>query len=76
MPHLTTNPLDWAYDDVLTEEIFKALEQDTGPSFVFTVSVQPHGPIPRRSSTPTRASPDRGGERGRQNGLEYYINQL
>lgn len=77
MPHLTTNPLDWANDDVLTEEIFKALEQDTGPSFVFTVSVQPHGPYPETVIDPDQSITMTGEENEAiKNGLEYYINQL
>lgn len=77
MPHLTTNPLDWADDSVLTEEILKALRTDTGPSFVFTVSVQPHGRYPETVIDPDQTITMSGEENEMvKNGLEYYINQL
>ncbi len=40
----TKNSLSWTKDDVLPGEIMSALESTEGSDFVFTVSVQGHGP--------------------------------
>ena len=37
----------WAKDDCLPDEIFKALDYDEKPDFVFTISVQGHGRYPQ-----------------------------
>ncbi len=52
MNNLTFNSLSWTRDDVLTDEIITALDSTDGEDFVFTVSVQGHGPYP------TTVSPD------------------
>ena len=46
MHDVERNPLGWAKDSVLTEEILKALCSTEGRDLVFTVSVQPHGKYP------------------------------
>ena len=40
------NPLGWAKDKVLEDEILKALKATDTQDFVFAVSVQPHGKYP------------------------------
>lgn len=46
MNHVVKTPKNWAKDQVLTEQIFAALEADAERDFVFTVSVQGHGKYP------------------------------
>lgn len=41
-----TTPLGWAKDDILTEQILKALNSTEGQDFVYTISVQGHGAYP------------------------------
>ena len=46
MQNVTYNPLGWAKDTVLTDEIMKCLMHTESEDFVFAVSVQPHGKYP------------------------------
>lgn len=46
MQNVIYNPLGWAKDAVLTDEIMKCLHSTSGTDFVFAVSVQPHGKYP------------------------------
>ena len=46
MTGVTYNPLGWAKDTVLTQEIRACLDSTPGRDFVFAVSVQPHGKYP------------------------------
>lgn len=41
-----TTPLGWAKDNILTEQIMKALNSTEGQDFVYTISVQGHGAYP------------------------------
>ena len=41
-----TTPLGWAKDNILTEQIVKALNSTEGQDFVYTISVQGHGAYP------------------------------
>ena len=43
MENVEYNPIGWAKDYVLTEEIVKALDSTQGPSFVFAITVQGQG---------------------------------
>lgn len=43
MENVEYNPIGWAKDDVLTEEIIKALNSTRGQNFVFAITVQGHG---------------------------------
>lgn len=47
MEHLTYNPLGWAHDDVLVEEILNVLNSTQNPDYVYTISVQGHGKYPQ-----------------------------
>ncbi len=46
MENVEKNPTGWAKDNVLIEEIFKALNSTQERDFVYAVSVQPHGQYP------------------------------
>lgn len=41
-----TTPLGWAKDNILTEQIMKALNSTEGQDFIYTISVQGHGAYP------------------------------
>ena len=43
-------PNGWAKDDVLTEQVVKALNSTPGQDFVFTISVQAHGRYPQEAT--------------------------
>ena len=47
MPHIEYNPIGWAKDAALTEEILKALDSTEGQDFIFTITVQGHGKYQR-----------------------------
>lgn len=71
------NPLSWAKDTVLTEEILKALKSTTGKDLVFTVSVQPHGKYPTEPIEGAKTISVYGMEdEARKNGFEYYLHEL
>jgi phosphoglycerol transferase MdoB-like AlkP superfamily enzyme len=74
----------WPKDDILTEEILKALSSTEGPDFISTISVQGHGKYPP-NKLPDEYEPsitaefiDGTIEGGLSdiNALIYYINQL
>lgn len=44
-------PMNWAKDEVLTEEIQKAMQSTENPDFVYAVSVQGHGSYPSSLET-------------------------
>lgn len=71
------NPLGWAKDEILTDEILKALEATEEQDFILTVSVQPHGKYPKEvlEGAPTIAATGFTDE-GRQTGFEFYLGQL
>lgn len=47
MEHVEYNPIGWAKDYVLTEEIMKALNSTKGTNFIFAITVQGHGKYQR-----------------------------
>ncbi len=47
MLHFERTRTGWAKDNCLPEEIFKAIDCDEEPDFVFTISVQGHGKYPK-----------------------------
>ena len=47
MGNIEYNPIGWAKDYVLTEEIIKALDCEEGQRFVFAITVQGHGKYQR-----------------------------
>lgn len=77
MHDLVYNPLQWAKDECLTQEILKALRSTKGRDLVFTVSVQPHGKYPTEPLTEDGIISVQGMEdEARRNGFEYYLGQL
>ena len=55
MQNVEQNPLDWAKDAVLTQEILKALDSTEGQDFVFAISVQGHGKYPLTQIDPSQS---------------------
>lgn len=47
MENITYNPLGWANDDVLIEEILKAMDSTKEKDYIYTISVQGHGKYPQ-----------------------------
>ncbi|MBQ3064793.1 MAG: sulfatase-like hydrolase/transferase [Clostridia bacterium] len=54
MQNVEYNPLGWAKDIVLTEEIMACLANTESQDFVFAVSVQPHGKYPDNDTSDIR----------------------
>ncbi len=79
MRNITRNPLGWAHDSMLTEEIMSALDSTDAADFVFAVSVQGHGRYPEEPFGVDDA--DTIDVFGSANEVEYsqyryYVNQL
>jgi phosphoglycerol transferase MdoB-like AlkP superfamily enzyme len=49
MNNVFYNPIGWAKDHVLTEQIMKALSADDSRNFIYTITVQPHGKYPSKA---------------------------
>ena len=47
MEHVEYNPIGWTKDNVLTEEIIRALDSTQGQDFAFAITVQGHGKYQR-----------------------------
>lgn len=76
MSDIERNPLGWAKDDMLTEEILLCLDSSEGNDFVYTISVQAHGKYPQ---TPVSKNDIKVSEYINDleiDGFEYYVNQL
>ena len=77
MENVKENPIGWAEDAVLTEEILKAMDATKGEDFVYTISVQAHGKYP---AEPVEGAPTIAVEgiedEAMKNGFEYYLGQL
>jgi phosphoglycerol transferase MdoB-like AlkP superfamily enzyme len=79
------NYLGWAKDQVLTDEIMKALSAKNTRDFIYTITVQSHGKYPKLNSVDqlikvipkgeAQENLDKREESHRQR-LEYYVNQL
>lgn len=72
------NPLGWARDSLLTEEILASLASTEGPDYVYTVSVQGHGGYPSQPFDTTLPIRVTGGLSFEDElaAWEYYVNQL
>jgi len=71
------NPIGWAKDGVLTDEIMKALAYTAGPDFIYAISVQGHGKYPGEVIDETQQITIRGIEVEKElNAFEYFVNQL
>lgn len=76
MEDVTFNPIGWAKDDVLTDEILKAMDSTKGRDFVYTVSVQPHGRYPTEVIDNGTISVEGLESEEEDNAFTYFINQL
>ena len=77
MSNLEYNPLGWAKDTVLTEEILKCLRSDEKKDLVFTVSVQPHGKYPTELTEEMQSIAVSGMEdEARAAGFSYFLHEL
>lgn len=77
MLRVERNPLGWAKDAPLTEEILKALDSTPGQDMVYTVSVQPHGKYPTEVLDPDQPISVVGELEGiNPISFEYYVNQI
>lgn len=47
MKNITYNPIGWAKDQVLIEQIINALDSTEGQDYIYTISVQGHGKYPK-----------------------------
>ena len=70
------NPLGWAKDTVLSDEIVKALDSTEESDFVFAVSVQGHGQYPSeyQGELPIKVSGIE--DKEMRTNLEYYLLQI
>lgn len=76
MQNVERNPLKWAKDKCLTEEITKAMNSTEEQDFVFAVSVQGHGKYPSEQIDPTQTITAQGFNEADAVGFDYYINQI
>lgn len=71
------NPLGWVRDEILTEEILKAIQSTEEPDYVYTISVQGHGDYPEEPILENPQITVTGSETEAQNNKwEYYVNQI
>ena len=80
MNNIKKTPKNWAKDDVLTDEIFAAMESTEGQDFVFTVSVQGHGEYPEEKMIEDEdldiKVTNEDIDEGYKNKVEYYLQQV
>lgn len=76
MQNVERNPLKWAKDSCLTEEITKAMNSTEEQDFVFAVSVQGHGKYPEEQIDPAQTITAEGFHEEDAVGFDYYINQI
>lgn len=77
MQDVENNPLGWAKDSVLTQQVIDALQSTQSRDFVFAISVQPHGKYPTEAIEGAETIDVEGMEdEGREVGFEYYLGQL
>lgn len=71
------NPLNWAKDSILTEEILAALNSTKNEDFIYTISVQGHGEYPKEKILDGPNIVLHGIENEEElNAFEYYVNQI
>lgn len=74
-----TNPLGWAKDKILTQEILKCLKSTDEQDFIYTISVQGHGAYPDVFPAGEREITVLSLPKELENtfvGVSYYVNQL
>jgi len=71
------NPFGWAKDEILTDQIVRALNSTQGQDFIYTISVQAHGKYPQEVVDDTQQIKVAGIEAEKKRvAFEYFINQL
>lgn len=78
MSYVTKTPRNWARDDVLTSQIFGAMESTDTKDYVYAISVQGHGEYPKSKviddpDVVVTSEDDKG---GLKYAFEYYIEQI
>lgn len=77
MKNVTYNPLGWADDDVLIDEITKTMDTSEKQDFIYTITVQAHGKYPDEQVDDTQTITMEGESDPKvKNQYEYYINQV
>lgn len=69
-------PMGWSKDFVLTDEIFKALNDSEEQDLIYTISVQGHGSYPEIEMLKDPSVLVSGLEEKKRNSFQYYVNQL
>lgn len=77
MENLSYNPIGWAKDKVLTEQIQHILKATSGPDLIYTITVQDHGKYPTEllENPHIKVSGFAPEDEERQNAFTYYVNQ-
>ena len=71
------NPIGWAKDSVLTDEIIGVLDSTPGQDLVYAISVQAHGRYPTEPLGDYEKIKVYGtDDEERQTAVQYYVNQL
>lgn len=77
MTDYVENPIGWAKDECLTDEILSSMRSSEGRDFVYGISVQPHGQYPTTRIDDSQKITISGIEDEMLlNQYEYYINQM
>lgn len=76
MNDLEYNPIGFAKDYVLTDEIIRRMEMTDGKDFIYTITVQSHGKYPSEPVDDTQTITLTGEpDEERKNQFEYFANQ-
>lgn len=71
------NPKGWCKDNILTDEILKAVRQTEGRDFVYTVTMQTHGAyIPLPADMEPAVTVDGAKSEREKSVFEYYLSQI
>lgn len=77
MKNVIMNPIGWAKDNVIAEEILDTLNSTSSPDYIYAISVQGHGNYPTEKVDDTQHITITGiEEEGKRNAFEYYVNQI
>ena len=76
MSSVEYNPIGWAKDNVLPNEIMKALKSTEERDHVYAISVQGHGKYPNEVVDTTQSITVEGIREDIKIPFEYYVNQL
>lgn len=77
MQNVKLNPMGWARDEVLNDEIDKILDSTTGQDFIYTITVQSHGKyLPNLTDTGQHITVGGMSDEDEKSSYEYYVGQL